>query len=74
MKNKTWMGLTLSLTVACFGATAIAQNANQPPGAPADSTAKPKASSQKKITAKSAKKDSGKVAKKDDSKRQSPNR
>ena len=64
-----WMGLTLSLTVACFGATAIAQNANQPPAASADSTAKPKASSTKKATAKSTKRDSGKVAKKDDSKR-----
>ena len=67
MKNKTWMGLTLSLAVACFGATAIAQNANQPPAAPADSTAKPKASSSKKATSKSTKKDSSKVAKKDDS-------
>src|SRR3954468_366862 len=69
MKNKTWMGLTLSLTVACFGATAIAQNANEPSAAPANSTAKPKASSPKKSSAKSTKRYSGKVAKKEDSRR-----
>jgi len=66
MKNKTWMGLTLSLAVACFGATAIAQNTDQPSSAPADSTAKPKASSSKKATSKSTKKV---VAKKADSPR-----
>ena len=69
MKNKTWMGLTLSLTVACFGATAIAQNTTQPSSVPADSPAKAKTSSPKKAAAKSTKKDSAKVAKKDDSRR-----
>jgi len=58
MKNKTWLATTLWLTLVCFGASAMAQNANDTPAVPPP---KPKTSAQKPKRS-AAKKESSKVA------------
>lgn len=65
MKLNTWLAFTLSLTLACFCSSALAQSTNEAPPVPGSGKKAPS-----KPAKKSAKKDSAKPAKKDEAKKQ----